>query len=242
MKEQFERTRILIGDEAVRRLNGSSVAVFGVGGVGGFCVEALARAGVGALTLVDSDVVTVTNLNRQIIALHSTIGRAKVEVLRERVLDINPDCRVDARRMFYLPETAGEFDLSRYDCVVDAVDTVTAKIELICRAKAAGVPVVSSMGAGNKLDPTRFEVTDIEKTSVCPLAKAVRIALRKRGVRGVRVVYSREEPKRPVDTAADASPARRSSPGSVSFVPSAAGLVLAGEVVRELLQKGGEGA
>jgi len=233
MKAQFERTRLLLGDEGLARLRQASVAVFGVGGVGGFCAEALARAGVGRLALFDRDVVSPTDLNRQILALHSTLGRPKVEVLRERIADINPDCTVDARQIFYLPETADAVDLAAYDYVADCVDTVTAKLELICRAKAAGVPVISAMGAGDKLDPTGFRVADISETAVCPLARVMRRELGKRGVRGVQVVYSREAPRPHRFEASD--PDRRSLPGSVSFVPSAAGLVMAGAIVRSLI-------
>lgn len=236
MKEQFERSRIVLGDDAIERLGAARVALFGVGGVGGFCAEALARAGVGAIDLFDNDTVAMTNLNRQIIALHSTVGRPKVEVMRERILDINPDCRVTAHRMFYLPETAGEIDFSGYDFVADAIDTVTAKIDLICRAKRAGVPVISAMGAGNKLDPTRFEVADLSKTSVCPLARVMRLELRKRGITGVRVVYSREEPQKP-GIPSDASAVRRNSPGSVSFVPPVVGMIMAGEIIRTLAER-----
>jgi len=230
---QWERTRVLLGDDAVKRLAGAAVAVFGVGGVGGFAVEALARAGVGRLLLVDADTVNETNLNRQIIALHSTLGRPKAEVLRERVRDINPACDVEALRLFYLPETADTIDLSAFDYVADCVDTVTAKLEIISRARAAGVPVISAMGAGNKLDPTQFAVADIAETSVCPLARVMRRELKRRGIGGVKVVYSREA-ARNVETPADAVPHRRSSPASVSFVPSVAGLILAGEIVRDL--------
>ena len=237
MKEQFERTRILLGDAAIERLEQSAVAVFGVGGVGGFAVEALARAGIGRLLLVDGDVVSETNLNRQIIALRSTIGLPKVEVMAARIAEINPDCVVDARQLFYLPDTADEIELSGYDYVADCVDTVTAKLEIISRAKAAGVPVISAMGAGNKLDPTQFTVADISETAVCPLARVMRRELKKRGISDVRVVYSREEARRS-ETPSDASAFRRSSPGSISFVPSAAGLILAGEIIRTLAGAG----
>lgn len=237
MSERFQRTEMLLGDEALKRLADSRVAVFGVGGVGGFVVEALARSGVGALTLIDGDEVAESNLNRQIIALTSTVGRAKVDVAAERVGDINPDCRVDALRLFFLPENAGDFDFSAFDYVVDAVDTVSAKLEIVCRAKAADVPVISAMGAGNKLDPTAFEVADISKTSVDPLARVMRRELRKRGVTSLKVVYSREQPLAPApsgESAQDAVPGRRSTPGSVAFVPSVAGLIIAGEVVRDI--------
>ncbi len=228
---------MLLGSEAMERLFRARVAVFGVGGVGGFVCEALARSGVGALELIDSDTVSPSNLNRQIIALHSTIGRYKVDVMKERVLDINPDASVTVRRCFFLPENAGEFDFSQYDYVVDAVDTVAAKIEIVVRAKAAGVPVISSMGAGNKLSASGFRAADIYDTKVCPLAKVMRRELKARGVDSLKVVYSEEPPRKP--DAAEAPPdqdgqARRSAPGSLAFVPSAAGLVIAGEVVLDI--------
>lgn len=214
----------------MNRLAKARVAVFGVGGVGGHCVQALARAGVGALDVFDDDVVSITNINRQAVAMTSTIGRPKVEVIREQVLDINPDAVVCAHRLFYTPETADTIDLSQYSYVVDCIDTVKAKTELICRAKAAGVPVISAMGAGNKLDPTRFEVEDIYKTSVCPLCRVVRAQLKKRGIARHKVVYSKEEP---LSIVADEANGRH-APGSVSFVPPVVGLILAGEVIRDL--------
>lgn len=212
------------------RLARSRVAVFGVGGVGGHCVQALARAGVGALDVYDDDVVSPSNINRQAVAMTSTVGRPKVDVIREQALDINPEAAVTAHRMFYTPENAGEIDLAQFDYVVDAIDTVKAKVELIVRAQAAGVPVISAMGAGNKLDPTRFEVADIYETSVCPLCRVMRAQLRRRGVARHRVVYSREEPLRIVADDANG----RHAPGSVSFVPPVVGLILAGEVVKNL--------
>ena len=229
MNDQFQRTRMLIGQENLDKLAAAKVLVFGVGGVGGYVCEALCRGGVGRIDIVDKDVVDVTNINRQIIATHETVGRPKVEVCRERMLSINPDVKVDARQCFYLPERAGEFDFGAYDYVVDAVDNVTAKIDIICNARAAGVPVISSMGTGNKLDPTMFKIADIEKTKVCPLAKAVRKELRKRGVSGVKVLYSEEEPIKPLsdDTR---------TPASISFVPSAAGLIIAGRVILDILE------
>ena len=246
MSDPFIRTRMLIGDEPLTRLSAAKVAVFGVGGVGGFCVEALARAGVGTLHLYDDDTVSESNLNRQIAALHSTIGRPKGEVLAERVLDINPACQVKAVRMFYLPENADSVDLTQYDYVVDAIDTVTAKLELAVRCTALHVPIISTMGAGNKLDPTAFVVTDLSKTQGCPLARIMRKELRKRGVQHLKVVYSTEEPRSPIrpipaETPADnstrpGSTARRDTPGSISFVPAAAGLVLASAVIRDLGQ------
>ena len=212
------------------RLSGARVAVFGVGGVGGHCVQALARAGIGALDVFDDDVVSVTNINRQAVAMTSTIGRPKVEVIRDQVLDINPQAEVVCRRMFYTPENAESVDLSVYDYIVDAIDTVSAKLELICRAKALGIPVISAMGAGNKLDPTRFEVADLSKTSVCPLCRVMRMQLKKRGIVHHKVVYSQEEPLRIV---ADESNGRH-APGSVSFVPPVMGLIIAGEVIKDL--------
>lgn len=232
MEEQLSRTALLLGEEALAKLKGSRVAVFGIGGVGGYVVEALARCGVGTLDLIDKDVVSESNINRQIIALHSTVGRAKTEVMKERIQDINPEIRVNARECFFLPENADEFDFTVYDYVVDAVDTVTAKLEIILRAEAAGTPVISSMGAGNKLEPGRFEIADIYQTSVCPLAKVMRKELKSRGVERLKVVYSKEVPCRPDRTVTEGS--RRALPGSISFVPPAAGLVLAGEVIRDL--------
>ena len=237
--ERFSRTSMLLGAEAMDRLAEAHVILFGVGGVGGFAAEALARAGVGHLDLVDDDVVGITNLNRQIVGLTSTLGLQKAEVMAERVRDINPSCEVTAHRCFYLPETAGRFDLSSYDYVIDAVDTVTAKLHLIGRAKEAGTPVISSMGAANKLDPTAFVVADISKTSVCPLARIIRKEARKRGLGHFKVVYSTEpaiEPQGKADLERELRPgsSNRSLPGSVSFVPPVAGLILAGEVVKDL--------
>lgn len=234
MTDQFSRTRLLLGSENMEKLRRAKVAVFGIGGVGGYTVEALARTGIGSLVLVDNDQVSLTNLNRQIIADHNTIGRDKVEVMRERILNINPEAQVEIRKCFYLPENADTFDFSEYSYVVDAVDTVTAKIDIILRAQSCGVPVISSMGAGNKLDPTQFEVADIYDTSVCPLAKVMRRELKKRGVKQLKVVYSREKPVRPVEETEEEIQGRRSLPGSVAFVPSAAGLILASEIVKDL--------
>lgn len=231
MKEQFSRTGLLIGEEGIQRLQQARVAVFGIGGVGGYVVEALARSGVGAFDLIDNDTVCESNINRQIIATFETLGRAKVDVMRERILCINPKAEVRVYNCFFLPENAGEFDFSDYSYVVDAVDTVTAKLEIIMRAKAAGVPVISCMGAGNKLDPTKFEVTDIYKTSVCPLAKVMRRELKKRGVEALKVVYSTEEAMKSPENAG-----RRSTPGSIAFVPSVAGLIAAGEVVKDIVE------
>lgn len=251
MAEQFSRTELLLGKTAMDQLAGSRVAVFGVGGVGGYVCEALARSGVGALDLIDNDRVCLSNINRQIIATHKTVGRYKTEVMRERILEINPDAEVRIHQCFFLPENAGQFPFREYDYVVDAVDTVTAKIELVLRAQAHRVPVISSMGAGNKLDASRFRVADIYETRVCPLAKVMRRELKKRNVEHLKVVYSEEEPVRPVaatengmeaaagDMAAEAhgSAGRRSIPGSTAFVPSVAGLIIAGEVVRDLTGK-----
>lgn len=241
MKEnQFARTELLLGKDAMERLHRAKVAVFGIGGVGGYTVEALARSGIGSFVLVDNDRVSLTNLNRQIIATHQTIGRYKVEVMRERILEINPQAQVEMRQCFYLPENAGSFSFSEYDYVVDAVDTVTAKIDMIVRAKECGVPVISSMGAGNKLDPTRLEVTDLYRTTVCPLARVMRRELKKRGVDRLKVVYSTEPARKPMeegipDSAETEQSHKRVVPGSVAFVPSVAGLMMAGEVVNDLI-------
>ncbi len=231
MSEAWSRTELLLGQEAVERLAKARVAVFGIGGVGSYAAEALARSGVGSLDLIDSDRVAASNLNRQIIALHSTLGRYKTEVMRERILDINPHACVRIYNCFYLPETAELFDFSVYDYVVDAIDTVTGKIELVMQAREAGTPVISSMGAGNKLDPSAFEVADIYATSVCPLARVMRRELKARGVKSLKVVYSREKARKPQENG-------ERVPGSVAFVPAAAGLVLAGEVVRDLTGTG----
>lgn len=227
------RTEILFGAQGIENLAQATVAVFGIGGVGGFAAEALARSGVGKLELIDHDTVSVSNINRQIVALHSTVGKYKVDVMKDRILDINPEIEVVAHRCFYLPETAEQFDFSKYDYVVDCIDTVTGKLQLVEAAKAAGVPIICSMGAGNKLDPTGFEVADISKTSVCPLAKVMRRELKKRNIKNVKVVYSKEEP---VEAKVEVSQitGRRSVPGSCAFVPSVAGLILAGEVIKDL--------
>ena len=232
---QFSRTELLIGPEAMEKLRRSRVAVFGVGGVGGYVVEALSRSGVGTLDLIDNDVVSLTNLNRQIIATHATIGMRKVDAAAERVRDICPEIQVNRHACFFLPENADSFDFSQYDYVVDAVDTVSAKVEIVLRAQAANVPVISSMGTGNKLDPSRFRVADISATKVCPLARAMRNLLRRKGVKHLKVVYSEEEALKPLGEAEDAQEGRRSTPGSMAFVPAAAGLILAGEVVRDLI-------
>ena len=236
MKEIFSRSALLLGEEGIEKLNKSKVAVFGVGGVGGYVAEALARSGVGHFVLVDNDDVSITNINRQIIATTKTVGRDKVEVMRERILEINPEADIEIRKCFYLPENADTFDFSNYSYVVDAVDTVTAKLEIIVRAKEADVPVISSMGAGNKLDPTKFEVADIYKTSVCPLAKVMRHECKKRGIKKLKVVYSKEESMKPIMTSNEEIPeGKRAIPGSVAFVPSVAGLIIAGEVVKDIV-------
>ena len=248
MLNQFSRTQLLLGTEAMEKLKRARVAVFGIGGVGGYVCEALVRSGVGAFDLVDDDKVCLTNLNRQIIATRKTVGKYKVEVMRERILEINPDCDVRVHQCFYLPETADQFNFSDYDYVVDAVDTVTAKVTLVLEAQKAGVPIISCMGAGNKLDPSRFRVADIYKTQGCPLARVMRTALRKRGVKKLKVVYSDEIPTRPIEDmsiscrshcvcppgAKHKCTERRDIPGSTAFVPSVAGLIIAGEVVKDL--------
>jgi len=229
MVEEFSRTEALLGPQAMQKLKAARVAVFGIGGVGGYAAEALARSGIYKLDLIDKDLVSLSNLNRQIIALHSTVGRPKVEVMKERILDINPQAQVQIYNCFYLPQTAGSFDFSQYDYVVDAVDNVTAKLELISRAKEAGTPIICSMGAGNKLDPTAFEVADISKTSVCPLARVIRQECKKRGIKKVKVVYSKEPPVK--KSGPDAAPS------SCSFVPSVAGLIIASEVVKDIVSQ-----
>ncbi len=250
MLNQFSRTELLLGKEAMERLSRARVAVFGIGGVGGYVCEALVRSGVGAFDLIDDDKVCLTNLNRQIIATRKTIGRYKTEVMRERILEINPDADVRIHQCFFLPENADEFAFEEYDYVVDAVDTVTAKLELVMKAKEKNVPIISSMGAGNKLDGSQFKVADIYQTKVCPLAKVMRRELKKRGIRDLKVVYSEEPPIRPVEDMAISCRTncicppgaqhkcteRRDIPGSTAFVPSIAGLIIAGEVVRDLVK------
>lgn len=242
MTEQFSRTELLLGRTAMEKLAQSKVAVFGIGGVGGYVVEALVRSGIGAVDLIDNDTVCLSNLNRQIIATRKTIGQYKTDVMRERIMDINPECSVEVHRCFYLPENKDEFDFSRYSYVVDAVDTVTAKIQLVMQAEEAGVPIISSMGAGNKLNPADFEITDIYKTSVCPLAKVMRRELKKRNIKHLKVVYSKEEPitpmKKEIDEQeeADTGSKRRSTPGSMAFVPSVVGLLIASEVIKDLIK------
>ena len=248
MHKQFSRTEHLLGKEAKNKLENSRVAVFGIGGVGGYVCEALVRSGVGSFDLIDDDKVCLTNLNRQIIATRKTEGQYKTEVMRDRILEINPKADVRIQQCFYLPENASDFDFSEYDYVVDAVDTVTAKIELIMRAKESGTPIISSMGAGNKLDASAFRVADIYKTKVCPLAKVMRRELKKRGVKKLKVVYSEEQPIRPIEDMAISCRShcicppgakhkcteRRDIPGSVAFVPSVVGLIIAGEVIKDL--------
>ena len=242
MQEQFARTALLLGEEGVEALAEKKVAVFGIGGVGGFTVEALARSGVGHFLLVDNDTVALSNLNRQIIATHDTVGKHKTKVMKERILSINPQAEVETKECFFLPENAEEFEFSEFDYVVDAIDTVTAKLELVMRCQAVGTPILCSMGTGNKLDPTRFEITDIYKTNVCPLAKVMRRELKARGIKKLKVLYSTEEAMKPkADEVKNADPeneqksSRRATPGSVSFVPSVAGLIIAGEVIKDLL-------
>ena len=235
MREQFIRTEMLLGAEALARLQRARVALFGLGGVGGYALEALARSGIGQLDLIDNDTVSVSNLNRQILATHSTVGMPKVEAGKRRVLDINPDCVVRTYPLFYTPDTAGTFDFSQYDYVVDAIDTVTGKLALVQQAHDVGAPIISCMGTGNKLDASQFEVADISKTSMCPLARVMRRELGKRGIRHLKVVYSKEEALTPTGWEEEAAAlGKRQIPGSVAFVPGAAGLILAGEVVRDI--------
>lgn len=235
MTNRFSRTEKLLGEEAMKKLADSHVAVFGVGGVGGFAVEALARSGVGRFDLVDNDKVSLSNINRQIIALSSTVGKYKVDVMQERINEINPNAVVETYKTFYLPETENEFDFSMYDYIIDAIDTIAGKIAIVVNANKAGTPVISSMGAGNKLDPTRFEVADIYKTSVCPLARVMRAQLKKRGIKKLKVVYSKEQPVLCAQNEENSS--SRRIPGSVAFVPSVAGLIIAGEVIKDLSAK-----
>ena len=241
--EQFLRTEMLLGTEAMEKLQNSHVAVFGVGGVGGYVVEALARSGVKNFDLIDNDTVALSNINRQIIATHSSVGKYKVDVMKERILDINPNALVNVHNCFFLPETSKDFDFSKYAYIVDAIDTVTAKLELIVRAKEANVPIISSMGTGNKLDPTKLEVTDIYKTEVCPLARVMRNELKKRGIKKLKVVYSKEQPikvkkKENAQITSENVGRIKDVPGSVAFVPSVAGLIIAGQVIGDII--GGE--
>lgn len=237
MGNKFDRTKRLLGAEAMRKLKDSHVAVFGIGGVGGHATDALVRSGIGEITIVDSDEVAESNINRQLIATTKTVGHKKVEAMREHLLEINPEVKVNIYDCFFLPETKAQFDFSKYSYVIDAVDTVTAKLALVEACRDANVPIVSSMGAGNKLDPTAFEVTDIYKTSVCPLAKVMRKELKARGIKKLKVVYSKEMPLEPIEDEAfvsDEKRSRRATPGSIAFVPSVAGLILAGEVIKDL--------
>ena len=238
MKDELLRTAMLLGEEAVEKLRKARVAIFGIGGVGGYTLEALARAGVGQLDLIDSDTVSRSNINRQILATQSTVGMPKVEAGKKRVLDINPDCVVRTWEIFYTPETADQFDFTRYDYIVDAIDTVTGKLMLIQKAYECGTPIISCMGTGNKLDASAFEVSDISKTTMCPLARIVRKELGKRGIKHLKVVYSKEEALSPTGWEEEAKAlGKRQIPGSVSFVPGAAGLILAGEVIKDLAGK-----
>lgn len=251
MLNQFSRTQLLLGEEAMEKLKNSRVAVFGVGGVGGYVCEALVRSGVGCFDLIDDDKVCLTNINRQIIATRKTVGKYKVEVMKDRILEINPDAAVNMHQCFFLPENADEFPFEEYDYVVDAVDTVTAKIELVMKCREKGVPIISSMGAGNKLDASAFRVADIYETKMCPLARVMRYELKKRGVKKLKVVYSEEKPMRPLDDmsiscrencicppgAERKCTERRDIPGSVAFVPSVAGLIIGGEVIKDLIKQ-----
>ena len=251
MLNQFSRTELLLGHEAMEKLANSRVAVFGIGGVGGYTVEALARSGVGALDLIDDDRVCLTNINRQIIALRTTVGKYKVDVAEERIHAINPNCVVTTHKCFYLPETKDQFDFSRYDYVVDAIDTVSGKLSLVEQAKAVGTPIICAMGAGNKLDPTAFRVADIYETSVCPLSRVMRVQCRKRGIKSLKVVYSQEKPIRPMDDGTISCrnhcvcppgttrkcTERRDIPGSTAFVPPVVGLIIAGEVIKDLVAR-----
>ena len=238
MNEQFLRTAMLLGEEAVEKLQNARVAVFGIGGVGGYTVEALARAGIGSIDVIDSDTVSRSNINRQLLATHSTVGMPKVEAARLRILDINPDCVVRTYEVFYTPETAGQFDFADYDYIVDAIDTVTGKLALVERATAANTPIICCMGTGNKLDASAFQVADISKTTMCPLARIMRKELGKRGIKHLKVVYSQEEALTPTGWEEEAAAlGKRQIPGSVSFVPGAAGLILAGEVIKDIAQR-----
>ena len=245
MQNQFSRTELLLGGDAMETLRGARVAIFGIGGVGSYTAEALVRGGVGALDLIDDDRVCLTNLNRQLFATRKTVGKYKADVAAERLHEINPDVVITAHKIFYTPETAAQFDFTAYDYVVDAIDTVTGKIALVMQANAAKTPIISAMGAGNKLDPTAFEVTDIYKTSVCPLAKVMRNELRKRKIRRLKVVYSKELPTMPAPSAGETGEApvaaRRQVPGSTSFVPPVVGLIIAGEVIKDLTGVRGKG-
>lgn len=240
MLNQFSRTQLLLGSQAMEKLGKARVAIFGIGGVGGYTAEALARTGIGQIDIIDDDKVCLTNINRQIIATRKTVGKYKVDVAEERLKDINPDIIINKHQKFYTPENSSEFDFTQYDYIVDAIDTVTGKIELVMQAKQANTPIICSMGAGNKLDATAFEVTDIYKTSVCPLARVMRNELKKRGVKKLKVVYSKEKPITPIidDAASEElkSSNKRQIPGSIAFVPSVVGLIIAGEVIKDLIK------
>ncbi len=236
MLNQFSRTELLLGKDAMEKLSNSRVAVFGIGGVGGFTAEALVRSGIGAIDLIDNDTVCLTNINRQIIATHKTIGRYKVEAAEERLLDINPNVKITTHKTFFTPETESQFNFEDYDYVVDAIDTVKGKIALVINSKNANTPIISSMGAGNKLNPTMFEVADIYKTSVCPLARVMRTELRKRRIKDLKVVYSKEVPLTPNESEENTTASRRQVPGSTAFVPSVVGLIIAGEVIKDLIK------
>ncbi len=234
MTKQFDRTKLLLGEEGMKKLALSRVIVFGVGGVGGYAAEALVRSGIGSIDIVDNDKVSLTNLNRQILALHSTVGRDKLDVAAERFKDINPDCKITAHKVFFLPETSAQFDFRNYDYIIDCIDTVKGKLEIIKKASEAGVKVISSMGAGNKLDPSLFRIADITKTSVCPLARVMRRELKKLGIRHLKCVYSTETPLVPQGDESSERKGNGIAPGSIAFVPSVAGLLIASEVIREL--------
>lgn len=234
MLNQFSRTELLLGSEAIKKLQSFHVAVFGVGGVGGYAIEALVRSGLGKIDLIDNDKICLTNINRQIIATTSTVGQYKTEAMKNRVLDINPKAEINVYNTFFLPENSSEFDFSKCDYIIDAIDTVKAKIELVIKANEANVPIISAMGAGNKLDPVKFEVADIYKTSVCPLARVIRTELKKRKIKHLKVVYSKETPIKPLST--NESSGKRQIPGSVSFCPSVMGLIMAGEVIKDLIK------
>ena len=238
MQEQFIRTAMLLGEDAVEKLKAARVAVFGIGGVGGYTVEALARSGIGAIDVIDNDTVSISNINRQILATHSTVGSPKVEAAKKRILDINPDCAVTMHQVFYTPETAPQFDFTQYDYIVDAIDTVTGKLALVQQAVAVNTPIICCMGTGNKLDASAFRVEDISKTSMCPLARIMRKELGKRGIKHLKVVYSQEEALTPTGWEEEAAAlGKRQIPGSVAFVPGAAGLILAGEVIKDIAAK-----
>ena len=237
MNEQFLRTAMLLGEDAVIRLQNARVAVFGIGGVGGYTAEALIRSGIGAIDLIDPDDISVTNINRQLFATHSTVGKLKAEVARQRLLDINPQARISVHPVFYTPETADQFDFTRYDYIVDAIDTVTGKLCLAERAFATGTPIISCMGAGNKLNGTAFQVADISKTTICPLARVMRKELKKRGINHMKVVFTTEEAMKPIGAEEEAAAiGKRQIPGSVSYIPGIAGLLLAGEVIKDLIR------